>query len=492
MAGDLGTVDKPAATHGVDERSAFAVPRDGDTLHALLAPPAAQPTEVEAPSTAIRSPVRGRSLRVAVTAAVREAADTELAYGTLFLMVPLCFLVGIATYFALPTEPAAHNVPVALLALTILRILVRRRARAAWGVNAALIAVLGVGAAQTHTGLRSTPMLGSEVATRLTARVVDIEVRPGGSARYTLDVIKTERPHLRYAPDRVRVTSRKANPEIGVGDGFHSVVQLRPPSGPMLPGGYDFAFYAFFAGYGANGFSYGMPEQVDLVDADGASLAGLSRAMADWRVQLANHIMAIHPDRPATAIAAALVTGKKSAIPEDINEQLRASGLAHILSISGLHMALVAGTIMFALRAGLSLDPVLSSRWPVKKLAAGVALLAAAFYLFLAGASVATQRSFIMLAIMLAALCLDRAALTKRNLALAAMAVMILSPDSVLGPGFQMSFAATLALIGGYDVLNRARFALDGSGPGSGVPEVRPLPVRMLRALGALIAAMAF
>ena len=140
----------------------------------------------------------------------------------------------------------------------------------------------------------------------------------------------------------------------------------------------------------------------------------------------------------------------RGGIPEDVNEALRRTGLYHIISISGLHMAMVAGTVMLLMRLGFAAFPGFTSRRPVKKYAAGAALAATAGYLFISGAEVAAQRSFIMLAVMLTAVLFDRAALTMRNLAVSAVVVIVVSPHEVVGPSFQMSFAATAALVAAY------------------------------------------
>lgn len=137
---------------------------------------------------------------------------------------------------------------------------------------------------------------------------------------------------------------------------------------------------------------------------------------------------------PEGAIAAALITGIRAGIPEEINEALRITGLYHIISISGLHMALVAGTLMVSLRAGFALFPSFSMRRPVKKYAAAIALFATAFYLAMSGGDVAAQRSFIMLAVMLLAVLFDRAALTMRNLAISAFIILVVAPHEVVGP----------------------------------------------------------
>jgi competence protein ComEC len=119
--------------------------------------------------------------------------------------------------------------------------------------------------------------------------------------------------------------------------------------------------------------------------------------------------------------------------------------------VSGYHMAVVAGVVFFVVRALLALAPVLALRRPIKKWAALAALLAAAFYLVLSGAEVATQRAFIMTAIVLVGVMADRPALTLRNLALAALGVLMIAPEAVVHPSFQMSFAATLALVAAYE-----------------------------------------
>src|SRR5205823_4636413 len=154
------------------------------------------------------------------------------------------------------------------------------------------------------------------------------------------------------------------------------------------------------------------------------------------------------PDKGA--IASALITGKRDAISTPVNEAMYVSGLAHVLSISGYHMAVVAGITFFSLRALFALMPAFSSRHPIKKWAALAALGAAAFYLVLSGAEVATQRSFIMISIVLVGVMIDRPTLTFRTLTAAALGVLLLAPEAIVHPSFQMSFAATLALVAGY------------------------------------------
>ncbi|MEM5500846.1 ComEC/Rec2 family competence protein [Ahrensia kielensis] len=383
---------------------------------------------------------------------VHEWLDTqlqiEIGQGTAFLFIPVAMIIGVTIYMALPVEPAIHNIPAALFVFAALRIVLRHAPIIMrFAMNAALIILCAMGLMQLRTQVLATPMLGSEVSTRITGQIRAIENRPNGSVRYTIDLTKTERPKLRYAPERIRLTARKPLEEAQIGEGIHGYARLRPPSGAVRPLGYDFAYYNYFSGIGANGFFLGQPKTNDL----GAQYTKNTPILLVERARywLANRIRGDNKSA-VSAVSAALITGDKAAIPEETNEVLRISGLAHILSISGLHMALVAGTVMFALRAAFAFSPNWSASRPTKKYAAIAGFSAIIIYLFLAGASVATQRSFIMLAVMLGALLSDRSALTMRNLAIAAIIVILIAPEAVPGPSFQMSFAATLALIGVY------------------------------------------
>ena len=140
-------------------------------------------------------------------------------------------------------------------------------------------------------------------------------------------------------------------------------------------------------------------------------------------------------------------SGDRSGVSQYALDALRASNTAHLLAISGLHMGLLTGFIFAALRLALAAVPGLALIWPIKKLAAGGAMLAGAAYLALSGGNVATERAFVMAAVVLFAVMVDRRAFSLRAVALAALIVLTLRPEALMGPGFQMSFAATTALV---------------------------------------------
>jgi competence protein ComEC len=148
--------------------------------------------------------------------------------------------------------------------------------------------------------------------------------------------------------------------------------------------------------------------------------ARFEAALSDIRAAMGHRIHAVL-EEPYASFGEALITGERSTIPKDLNQSLLASGLFHILSISGLHMWLVAGGVFWTVRATLALIPPLALRWPIKKWAAALALFMGLFYMLLAEGGVATQRSFIMIAVVFFAVLVDRPALSARNLAIAAL-----------------------------------------------------------------------
>lgn len=229
---------------------------------------------------------------------------------------------------------------------------------------------------------------------------------------------------------------------------------LSPPAGPLAPGGYDFARRAYFERLGATGFAFGRCRPLDLappphwLDHQRLRLAAL-------RADLAAAIYAAAPTRGG-AIAAALVAGDRSLIDADTNVALRDSGLGHLLSVSGIHMGVVGGLVFAMLLWTLSLIPPIALRVPVKKVAAVGALIVLAAYLVVSGSSVPAIRAFVMACVAFGAILLDRPAISMRGLALAALIVVLIFPESVLEPGFQMSFAATMALVALFEMMKRA------------------------------------
>ncbi len=389
-----------------------------------------------------------------VMAGVGDLLAEEADLGRLFLWLPVFLALGAAGYFALPREPML--IALALATGVLLAIALRVRSRPV--LHAALAAAVAFAAGMTLAKLRTeavrAPILdrertvtfagtierveGAERGLRLTVRLSDIDDRVPAPNR----------------PERIRISVRSDAPHLFPGAAIEGLARLRPPQGPVLPGGYDFARTNFFNGIGATGFSYGTPDARKRIGAEAETVAdGFSTGIERIRDALSERIRETLTG-DAGAVAVALIVGDRQGIAPDTADALRHAGLAHILAISGLHMALVGGVVFWMVRAFLALFPDLATRHPIRKWAAAAALLTGAGYLLVSGMGIATQRAFIMAVIVLIAVLVDRPALTMRSVALAALVVVALAPESVVGPSFQMSFAAVIALVAGYEILS--------------------------------------
>lgn len=375
------------------------------------------------------------------------ALQAERERGTGFLLLPVSAGAGIVTYFTRIQETGWLSLIVTLCLLVVIRWWLRERYYLSHMLLLAMFFQLGMLCGKFETWRYSTAMVGSDVTTRLTGRVVGLEAQFNGNWRLTIDVLATERPVLRYAPERLRMTARDIPAQTEIGSILTGFARLRPHSGPARPGNYDFAFNGYFKGNGGNGFYLGVPILTEA--ATKRTDTTLSEAIASLRHMVASRVTSVVSGENG-AIAAALISGQRDGISEETNEALRHSGLAHVLSISGLHLALAAGVVMIGFRAFFGLFPFFAARHPIKKYAAVAALFSSAFYLALSGAEVAAQRSFVMIVVMLVALLYDRAALSMRNLAIAALIAFVSAPHEVLGPSFQMSFSATAGLIAAF------------------------------------------
>ena len=252
-------------------------------------------------------------------------------------------------------------------------------------------------------------------------------------------------------PFRLRLTI-KGPTQIQAGDVIEVKSRLMPPPPPSRPGGYDFSREAFFARVGGTGTLLGSPAIIKDAGFGDDFLLDFNMTVDRGRNQLAERIISVIGG-DSGAIAAALVTGKRGMISDEANEALRAAGIYHIVSISGLHMVLAAGMVFWLTRLAIVLLPLGKIVLPAKSIAAIAAMVGAAAYTVFAGAEVATVRSMIMTLVLFGSVLAGRPAISIRNLAIAAMIVILLEPETLLGPSFQMSFAAVAAMIAVYERL---------------------------------------
>lgn len=370
------------------------------------------------------------------------------ARGILFPWVPVCIALGIGLWFLLPAEPGLGAYLGAGAVVLTMTALWRFGPEAGHPLCVALACIaLGGLAAGLRAHLVAAPVLDYRYHGPVQGRIVEIDRSASNALRLTLDRVVLADLAPERTPLRVRISlqgePRHLRPEPG------QVVQitahLAAPEPPSEPGGFDFRRTAWFAGLGGIGYAR-----------DPLLLLAEPAPREQWvnriRVRLSAGVQAaIGGD--AGAFAAGVMTGDRSGLSLDAVEALRASSLAHLLAISGMNMAFLIGFVFELIRRGIALVPALALRVPAKKIAAGLSFFVAWFYLLLSGSNVATERAFLMICVMLGAVLLDRRALSLRSVALAAVVLLLLRPESLLDAGFQMSFAATTALIAGFGAL---------------------------------------
>ena len=353
------------------------------------------------------------------------------------LWLPVAMGFGIMLWFMLP-HPDAWGGAIALLcgialAAQLTRVGSRGGMMAARGAAAA---AFGLALVWTHASLVAGPVIARPVTTSFSAIIRAVEPLPA-RAKVRIVVEPVGRDDL---PHRIRLTlAERDRPAAALvaGQAIGVRARLMPPPGPALPGGYDFAQRAWFDGLGAVGSVLGPPQLA-------VGLAPASEPTV--RMRLTGHIQSRLPGS-AGGVAAAFVTGDRGGISDADNEAMQRSGLAHLLSVSGLHITAVVAGVMVLMMRLLALHQRLARTGAVPLIAACAAALAGIGYTLLSGAEVPAIRSCIAALLVLAALALGREAVTLRLVAAGALLVMLLWPEAVAGPSFQLSFMAVTVIV---------------------------------------------
>lgn len=394
----------------------------------------------------------GTPLRATFVQSMATAFEEERSRW--FYWVPVFVGCGALIYFGLPFEPNGAAVAALLAAAITIRATGVAGTFSSLLTGALVCAAIGFTAAKVRTEVVRAPVLAGDLGPVRAAGFVElIESRGEAGQRLTLRTTAIHSVAPADLPARIRIGVRPAVDTLLPGAHVALTAKLSPPPRASVPGGYDFARYAYFRGIGAVGYATTPPtlsanaEQTTL-------LREVEHVIARVRKRIGDRVTAALPGQTG-AIAKALINGDRSGIAEETNEAYRASGLFHILSISGLHMAIMGGSVFFFLRFVLALSPTLALNFPIKNWAAAGAILGALGYLLISGGSFATVRSFLMIAVFFLSILADRPAIALRNVALAALLILLLFPESVIDPGFQMSFAAVIGLVAGYEAMAR-------------------------------------
>lgn len=386
------------------------------------------------------------------------------------LWSPVALGIGILCWFALP----ARADWMAFLCLcgagaVVLLFLGRRTGRLAWAAGLGLL-LMAAGCALPwgKALLVGGTVLARPALVRMEASVLSVEPMSGRD-RVRLLMGPVARPDL---PKRVRINLAMADLPGGavprVGDRLSLRARLMPPAPPSLPGGYNYARRAWFEGVGATGRA--LPGVTVTRHAPGSG--------AGFRAWLSAHVASRVEGAPG-ALAVTMATGDRGRIPLEVEDAMRASGLSHLLSISGVHVTALIGGVVFLLYRLLALSPRLALRWPLMLVAAAGGAAAGIGYTLLTGAEVPTLRSCVTALLVMAGLAMGREAISLRLLACGALLVIVFWPEAVIGPSFQLSFAAVATILALYEH-PRMRAAFEA--------REEPRWAKLLRFLGGLFA----
>ncbi len=426
--------------------------RDGKLTHALKLP-------VPGNSVDIEQYMGGRSLQLHLAMLVRNAADNlramlvvEREQGNLFHFAPLLLALGIITYFSAGSEPVFAILILSTLASAFIAIRARSH-NLLWLIACSLALFFGgMSVGKMRTMALNTKPLTHQVTGIVSGTIIEVSRNQRGSPRYLLKTISIEGIDTSDLPTLIRLSAASKHEPGRPGDRITGLARLRAVSGPSFPGSFDFSFNAWYNQLGGSGFFMGKPQITPsrLAGSDISLLTGFQIWANRIRAAIASRIQAVLQSENG-AVAVALIVGDRTGISRETSESLRNSGLAHVLAISGMHMALVSLTMVWAIRALLAFNQKLALTRAIKNWAVLAGFVTSTSYLAISGMSLATQRAWIMISIMILAALLNRKSITLRGVAIAALVILVLQPEALLSPGFQMSFAAVAAIVAAYE-----------------------------------------
>lgn len=365
----------------------------------------------------------------------------------------LLIAFGIGLYFNLPIEGNSKLCAVTIVLLLSATILTRSYQTLNNLFLVSLMIFLGYSLALYRTHSSATPLLSKSFkAYHVVMMVEENQPLQKNRIRYTGKVISLSKLDQTKFPKRIRIRTTDQGPRFQYGDMICMKAILARPKGPIRAGGYDFGLALWFKQIGGTGFNISPLKLCPYQNNHVHYLSSLEQIIANIRAFISSKID--HGlNEPERAMARALILGDRGRVKKEDLEAMRKAGLGHLLAISGLHMAVFGGTLFFLLRALMALFPNFAQNHPIKKYAAFGALIGSFAYFLISGQSIPTQRAFLMISVLFTAIMIERTALTLRNVAVAALIILILRPESLMSAGFQMSFAAVTALIVSYNFL---------------------------------------
>jgi competence protein ComEC len=366
----------------------------------------------------------------------------------LILWVPVGIALGILGYFSwIPYQLSWIFVWGLLLISLSMAVFLSKFFKARVLSISVVCLALGLVASQTRYHHATTPLLRTAIPKPVWVRGTVEEITQG--INHKKIILKTHRVQnvIKNPPTKIQLIYRSKKDKerkLEPGDFVVLKAKLEPLQGPLVPHGYDFRQQAKFKQIGAQGYV------VYVHDIKSPQQTGWREKLETARRHLTHHFLTQLSGQEG-AIAAALITGDTASISKTTRTDFSNSGTAHILAISGLHLTLIGGLLLLITRLLVGCCPPLILRIPAKKIAAVLALIGAFAYLYISGCRVPTQRAFISFSLMMTAIVLNRNPISLRLVAIAATVILLVSPEVLFTPSFQLSFAAVTALIATYE-----------------------------------------
>ncbi len=404
--------------------------------------------------------------------------------GRIWLWFPVFFATGIGIYFTLHQEPSKWLTLGFIESLILLAVLLRHRIF--WLrlllIPASILA--GFTLIQVRTIYLSSYQV--EIPSQklyVTGKIQKLDYNTRGNRRMIIDNLKDF--DGKSIPGSFRISARMLAEELREGQCVELVAKFFPRAKASLPEGYQFDRKSFYQKLSGSGYAESRVFPIDCSESS-SFIENISHKIAHLRSRIINHIKSVLPPDEA-AVTAAIVAGEQGGISQELIGHYRDSGLAHFLSISGLHMSMIAGLMFFLIRFLMALIPPLALSFDSKKVSAWFAIFISLVYLFISGMAVPAQRAFIMTFIVLLGVLFDRRAISMQTISWAAVIVLLFSPEALIGASFQMSFAAVIALIAFYEKFAAPLQRFLNSGYGSSFGIIKICKILFLYIIGILI-----
>jgi len=388
--------------------------------------------------------------------------DLKDSFGLGFTQGTLIFVLSIIGYFSLPIEPSFIAISAPFILACCVDIIFKQYRLISYAPLVVIIFCSGFLLAKINTENYQQNLISPPAhITTIKGFVLESRQRESGSDLIIKPIFMKSRPKEKL-PEKIRLFARQNIERPKSGDFVTLLARLSPSGTPALPQAFDFGQQSYFKSIAGIGFILKIYQTTDFSFAEETEKTGLGLqnimtiSINQFRERIGKRIEQ-SLDGQSMALAKALLIGDRGSIAKEDVVNLRRSGLAHVLAISGMHVLLISGALFAFIRSLLLCIPTAANRLPIEKIAALSGLAAAIGYLLISGMAISTCRAVIMISIFYFAILSNKPALTLQNLLLSAVILLLIWPHSVMQAGFQMSYAAATALILGYNFVRKIK-----------------------------------